>query len=153
MNSRKTIKSLMFLFSFLVGLTLISCGQPNNITPSQDDTNQKENDSCNNVVIADPAATYCAIMDYQYKIVDSDNGQIVMCVFPDSSSCDEWDFYSGKCGKQFSYCIQNNYELKTMNDGNDPYSEEYAICVDDQGNTVGSIVELIGLVDLMDKCP
>ena len=54
--------------------------------------------------------------------------------------------YSGKCGGQFSWCEQKGYELLTQRDGKDPYSAEYAVCVDaGASKTVGLVSDLTGL--------
>jgi len=94
---------------------------------------------------ANPAMVYCALLGYDSKIVDTESGQQGMCLFPDESSCDEWDFYAGKCGEAYSYCGQEGYGIKTLSDGNDPYSQEYAVCLDEQATVVGSVSELSGL--------
>jgi putative hemolysin len=45
---------------------------------------------------ANPAGVYCAALGY------SASGGI--CTFPDASSCDQWAFFRGECGQQFSFC-------------------------------------------------
>ncbi len=94
---------------------------------------------------ADPAAIYCNQMGYNYKIVE-DNGQRGVCIMPNKEECDEWDFYKGKCGEEYSYCTVNGYELRTEDDGKDPFSVEYAVCYDD-GEKIGSVTELAGIGD------
>jgi hypothetical protein len=49
-----------------------------------------------NIVIAmpNPSSVYCADMGY---ILDL-NGT---CIFPDGTSCPEWDFFRGECGSQY----------------------------------------------------
>lgn len=111
--------------------------------------------SCDNTSIANPAAVYCKSMGYEYKIVSTDKGQEGICEFPDGSMCREWEFYSGKCGKDFSYCVKEGYGIKTLNDGKDPYSQEYAVCITGAGDTekiVGSVVELSGIKSSVDGC-
>ncbi len=53
---------------------------------------------CDQVSLANPAATYCFLMGYSSTILESKKGQVGACVLPDGSICDEWEFYSGKCG-------------------------------------------------------
>jgi len=36
----------------------------------------------------------------------------VVCVFPDGSECEEWEFMSGRCGLEHSYCVQQGYTLE-----------------------------------------
>jgi putative hemolysin/Tol biopolymer transport system component len=35
-----------------------------------------------------------------------------VCVFPDGNECEEWDFLSGRCGQEYSYCAQQGYVLE-----------------------------------------
>ncbi len=60
------------------------------------------------VMIGNPAATYCQnIMGYEYKIVtEEDGGQNGFCQMPDGNFCNQWDFYAGTCGVEYSYCNQ-----------------------------------------------
>ncbi len=64
---------------------------------------------------ANPAAVYCDDLGYQYDIVTTSKGQVGVCMFPDGSSCDEWDFLSGKCGVEYSYCARQGYNLEIKN--------------------------------------
>jgi len=65
-----------------------------------------------------PAATYCNALGYNYKIVETSNGgQEGICVMPNKGICDEWSFFKGICGQEYSYCVQQGYEMKTV-DGN-----------------------------------
>ena len=75
--------------------------------------------------IGNPAAAYCKALGYQYEVR---NG-IGYCILPDGDSCEEWSFYAGKCGREYSYCIQNGYGLETRSDGKDPYAREYSACI------------------------
>lgn len=79
--------------------------------------------------LPNPAAVYCTQMGYKYNIVKAPQGEYGECIFPDGSKCNEWQFLEGKCGNQYSYCIKNGYDIKTMTDGKNPYSPEYAVCV------------------------
>jgi putative hemolysin len=100
--------------------------------------------------IANPASTYCMLLGYSTEITDSASGQSGVCIFPDGSSCEEWDFFNGKCGEEFSYCGQNGYSIVTLTDGG-TYSQEYAACVDESGEIIGSVAELSGLLDKLDE--
>jgi putative hemolysin len=94
--------------------------------------------------MANPAAVYCRELGYEYRIVDTVEGQHGTCVFPGGSQCDEWEFLQGKCGQSFSYCARQGYDLITKSDGNDPFSRDYSVCVRDQ-QTIGAATELMGL--------
>ncbi|MBU7048028.1 MAG: DUF333 domain-containing protein [Theionarchaea archaeon] len=55
--------------------------------------------------IPNPASVYCVGLGYEFKILtDEDGGQYGVVVFPDGSECSEWEFFTGKCGREFTYC-------------------------------------------------
>jgi len=95
--------------------------------------------------VANPAAVYCQDLGYEYEIDKTASGDMGVCKFPDSSTCDEWDFLSGKCGVEHSVCAQMGYGLIVKQDGNNLYSSEYAVCVTPEGEEVGSATSLINL--------
>jgi len=107
---------------------------------------------CEKVSIANPAASYCRLMGYEYDQMIVGQDIVGVCKFPDGTSCPQWDFYTGKCGQKYSYCVKNGYGIITGTDGNDPFSIEYSICVDENGGIIGSATKLIGLTDSIDKC-
>ena len=54
--------------------------------------------------LANPASVYCEENGGNLEIRTLDDGsQLGICVFPDGSECDEWEFYRGECepGKNF----------------------------------------------------
>jgi len=66
--------------------------------------------------LSNPAAVYCGEMGYNYEIkTASDGSQSGICIMPDDSKYDEWEFFSGKKGKKFSYCAKHGYEIVTEN--------------------------------------
>ncbi|MFH1220394.1 MAG: C1 family peptidase [Candidatus Eisenbacteria bacterium] len=98
---------------------------------------------------ANPAAVYCTELGYKYKIVSEPNGQRGVCVFPDGSECDEWEFFEGTCGQQWSYCAKCGYGTVTRKDGKNPFSPSYAVCVSKDGKEIGSVTDLMKLPE---KC-
>lgn len=36
----------------------------------------------------------------------------VVCVFPDATECEEWEFMTSRCGQEYSYCVQQGYTLE-----------------------------------------
>jgi len=106
----------------------------------------EESNSCDGSVpgISNPAAVYCQEMGYTYEIKENENGQYGVCNFDSRQTCDAWEFLEGKCGQEYSYCAKNGYNLQVKDDGQNPFSSEYAVCV--KGRTeVGSVVDLINL--------
>jgi len=94
--------------------------------------------------MANPAATYCKELGYEYRITQTDKGEEGICVFPDGGKCEEWKFLAGKCGRQRSYCAKQGLDLVTKTDGKNPLSREYAECVNGK-QEVGAASELMGL--------
>ena len=120
--------------------------------PVQDVTPGADAPDCSSVAIANPASSYCGLLGYEHRIEDTEIGQAGMCYFPDGTSCDEWAFLTGKCGQEFSWCAQQEYQIETISDGKDPFSQEYAVCLDEEGNQIGSVTDLSGLAQMMDLC-
>jgi C1A family cysteine protease len=114
---------------------------------SGDSPDKKEPDS---VKLSNPAYDYCVgIMGYEYQVItQADGGQSGRCKLPDDTTCSDWDFYAGKCGAEYSWCEQNGYNQVTRDDGKDPYSPDYAVCVDQKASEVGKVSSLSGLDDL-----
>jgi C1A family cysteine protease/putative hemolysin len=102
--------------------------------------------------VPNPAAVYCKDMGFESRVVMSpDGGQHSICIFPDGE-CDAWDFLEGLCGVNHSYCSQQGYNLVVKDDGQDPFSNPYAACVDPTtGREVGSVTGLLGYPDLLNR--
>ena len=113
-----------------------SCGQE---IPISETSNLDDYGSMNN-----PAAVYCGQLGYRYEIVTSSDGsQHGICELPDEVTCDAWGFLTGKCGQDYSVCAQQGLQTVTLTDGKNPYSVEYAVCVDTEGNHLGSATDMI----------
>lgn len=95
------------------------------------------------VGMANPAAVYCMELGYEYRIEKRDSGEYGVCVLPDGE-CRAWDFLTGRCGREHSFCALNGFDLEVRNDGKDSLSRNYAVCVDD-GEVIGSVSELMAL--------
>jgi len=86
--------------------------------------------------IANPAAVYCVELGYEYKIItDTEGGQKGVCIFPDKSECDAWDFFTGKCGKEYTYCEIHEGKIITTTEGCS-FSSECAVCVLPNGTKI-----------------
>ena len=102
----------------------------------------------------DPSAVYCGSLGYDYQIAeDEEGGQDGVCVFPDASACSSWDFYIGKCGKRFSFCALNGMDIATAADGRNSFSLEYAVCVDENENIIGTVDDLYNMADKVGATP
>ena len=64
-----------------------------------------ENEPSGKVIgMANPAAVYCHGLGYEMEKTESEAGEDADCLFADGSRCAQWDFLSGRCGAEFSYC-------------------------------------------------
>ena len=99
--------------------------------------------------MGDPSGVYCTtIMGYEYEVITGDDGgQHGVCKLPDDEVCDSWDFLIGKCGQEYSYCAEEGYEIKILTDGKDPFTPEYGVCVSSDGEVIGTVSELSGLLE------
>jgi len=93
--------------SILITVLFISACSSSNATP----THQEES----NEPIADmenPAAVYCEGLGYSMENVNRNGGGDADCIFPDGSRCAQWDFLSGRCGQEFTYCEKQGFDLE-----------------------------------------
>jgi len=63
-----------------------------------------------------PSAAYCEGLGYEFIIKDTPEGQTGICKFSDSEEASAWDFLSGKDAEEHSYCSQEGYEMKVVDD-------------------------------------
>ena len=91
-----------------------------------------------------PAAVYCKAMGYQYELRKDQRGNVYgVCIFPDQSECDAWDFYKGKVKKSFSYCAKKGFDTKSIKTYQLTYSTECAICVSKDKKTEITVLEFM----------
>ncbi len=103
--------------------------------------------------ISDPAAVYCRDLGYESRLIENEDGSAMgACVMPDGTICEEWAFLAGRCGQEFSYCAQQGYGIRTVSGGEGGFGEEYAVCVDAEGQDVGAVEELSHLREKVIAC-
>jgi putative hemolysin len=90
------------------------------------------------------AALYCLMLGYEVQIEKGEVEEEV-CIFPDQSSCPEWDFYAGTCGESWSLCAEMGYEHVSKTDGNDTYATNYTACVVDGAEV--NVSEMLGFLE------
>jgi putative hemolysin len=66
---------------------------------------------------------------FKYEIKTTEAGQAGVVIFPDSSECDEWEFYQGLCGQKWSACAQAGYDLISVTDTSSGFGSVYSVCV------------------------
>jgi putative hemolysin len=62
--------------------------------------------------MANPSAVYCEGLGYSMENVIRNGGGDADCIFPDGSRCAQWDFLSGRCGQEFTYCKTQGFNLE-----------------------------------------
>jgi putative hemolysin len=117
-----------FLFGsiLLLAVTLIGCGSGD----------QQIDDS--GVGLANPASVYCQGLGFSEETRESELGQYGVCLFPDGSECDTWDFLAGRCGQDHSYCVSQGYQLEAQKD------LSIANCVFDDGSSCSELLYFQG---------
>jgi putative hemolysin len=91
-----------------------------------------------------PAARYCARMGYPYEIERTPEGERGVCVLPNGERVDAWGFYRGKVGEEYSWCALNGYRIAARTIDHGTYTSERAVCLNDRGEVVGTLVEVMG---------
>ena len=101
-----------------------------------------------NQTMRNPAAVYCLELGYDFEIVKSpEGGQHGICALPDETTCDAWEFLNGKCGQDYSICALEGFNTVTLKDGKNPFSQEYAVCADSEGNLLESVAAMTNLAE------
>lgn len=76
--------------------------------------------------IPNPASLYAKFLGYKSIVnIDNQGNQIRVCILPDSTECDEWAFFRGICGKEFSYCALKGCLTETETTA----TSQCAVCV------------------------
>jgi len=96
-----------------------------------------------NVGIRDPAAVYCTEMGYEYKIERTEEGERGICRMPNKEECDAWAFYSGECGRAYSYCAKNGW-LAVSKGETDCFATNCTTCMLPDGSCK-TVCELLNL--------
>ena len=65
--------------------------------------------------LGNPASIYCVELGYEWSVETGELGDYGMCTFPDNSECEEWAFWRGECGQEWTYCEQQGGEIITVN--------------------------------------
>ena len=81
-------------------------------TGANDDPSDADESKETIVGMANPAAVYCEGLGYSMENVTRNGGGDADCIFHDGSRCGQWDFLSGRCGLEFSYCKMEGFNLE-----------------------------------------
>jgi len=108
-EGRKMGKSRHFKvlgFAAAMILFISACADAN------DDLGDPDESKENIAGMPNPAAVYCEGLGYSMENVTRNGGEDADCIFPDGSRCGQWDFLSGRCGQEFSYCKIEGFALE-----------------------------------------
>ena len=97
--------------------------------------------------LANPASVYCQGLGFAEETRENEAGQYGVCVFPDGTECDTWDFLAGRCGQEHSYCVDQGYQLISSQDGN------IGTCLFDGGSTCSEFLYFEGNCQPGEKFP
>jgi putative hemolysin len=63
--------------------------------------------------IPNPASFYCEEMGYELELRENEDGGMEgVCIFPDGSECEEWEFLSGSCSIQWTFCQRQGFNIQ-----------------------------------------
>jgi len=98
--------------------------------------------------VKNPAKVYCEALGYKFIIEKTKQGEIGFCEFSENERCPAWLFLVGECGKEYSYCAKNGYQIKTVKDPKKcaslPLGIKCAVCVMKDGKEV-EVTKLMNL--------
>ena len=120
----KILSILASIFVTVVFLT--GCGSPDQGTEDP------------GVGLANPASLYCQGLGFSEETRENELGQYGVCIFPDGSECDTWDFLAGRCSQEHSYCVSQGYQLEAQKD------LSIANCVFDDGSSCSELLYFQG---------
>ncbi len=87
------------------------------------------------LALYNPAAIYCKQLGLEFNMKSSGGDYLGTCKMPDGTECEEWAFFTGKCGQKYSYCLKNGMEIKTATGEacSNSFSKDCAVCVSKTG--------------------
>jgi len=102
-------KKLILLSSLVVTLMALAACQQIASNETVGFTTKTEESARESVVsLENPAAVYCEGLGYSMAPGETASGMAAACIFPDGNECGQWDFLSGRCGQEYSYCLQHD---------------------------------------------
>ena len=129
-------KTLYLIFSIILfAVSLAGCA------PEADQTGDQP------AGLANPASVYCQGLGFEEETRENELGQHEVCIFPDGSECDTWDFLAGRCGQKHTYCVDQGYEFQAKKDSS------IAACLFDDGSTCSELLFFEGECKPGDNLP
>jgi len=77
-----------------------------------------------------PSATYCEKMGYTYENrTDSLGNSNGVCILPNDSVVDAWDFFRGKVATEYSWCEKMGYRTENVISTENGFISDCAVCI------------------------
>ncbi len=115
-----------FVLLTLTVILLSGCGLVGNVTPTPyPESPEGEEDPF--IGMPNPASFYCQEMGYGLDMRENDQGTEGICVFPNGTECEEWEFLAGGCANEWSFCQRQGYTIQA--------GEGMATCVFPDGSS------------------
>ena len=64
------------------------------------------------VGIPNPASFYCQEMGYELELRDTEAGTEGICILPDGKECEEWEFLTGGCAFEWTFCQRQGSNIR-----------------------------------------
>lgn len=123
-NNKKFLMSILII----VILLLVACQQTSADVIDKPDEESSEPAQEPATGLANPAAVYCEGLGYSMESTETEAGQDADCIFPDGQRCGQWDFLSGRCGREYSFCAEQGGTMQDQG-GN------VGVCLFEDGST------------------
>lgn len=133
-NKKKIIISVVFLV-LIIGIVLAGIYFSKNMK-----SNNTEILKSDMTGIPNPSGAYCSSLGYETEYHQTGGSY---CIFSDKTKCEQWAFYRGKCGEEWSYCNLKNYDLKNLSEI-EGWGRDGSICVNKETKEeLGNVYNLI----------
>ncbi len=94
------------------------------------------------IYMPNPAVVYCESLGYDCSVIMMQDGSMEnVCLLPDSSIVDVWDFYKGKTKTEFSYCALKGYNTVCRIIEEGTYITECAYCQSSGSNRITILID------------
>ena len=121
----KKTRPYIIVTMILIGVYVLSaCKGSEEIVPTQFIENEASDAF---IGIPNPASFYCQEMGYELDLRDTDGGTEGICIMPNGTECEEWEFLAGGCSIEWTFCQRQGYNIRE--------GEEGAICTFNDGSS------------------